>query len=109
MIDEELKRLNEEEIQSEQEYIDYNILQPQDITEMCDYDSKEFNKGYKYGSYYAGIIYALRNALMDNENIMNFILNIDTIALNQKLNTETTKSNVEIAKNQQVQIQNQQL
>lgn len=72
-------------------------------------DKKEYEKGIKEISKTLAIINALKSFGMDNDNIMTYILNSETMAYNERLNKDNNKSNIEIAKAQKMVVENSQL
>lgn len=72
-------------------------------------DEKEFKKGMKDASKLCGYITALKNVGLDNENILNYLLNSDTIDHNIKIAKMNNETQVKISEKQQVIMDKNQL
>lgn len=69
-----------------------------------DYDQDEFTKGIKNGSYVAGLITALKNTGLTFEQCMDYVLNEQTIKFNLEVTKMNTEMNIEMSKNQAIQV-----
>lgn len=72
-------------------------------------DSKEFEKGIKSVSEICGQYSALRSVGVDNNSAIDIIMNIMNVEYNKETNKQTCENNLEVAKEQSVNIQAQQL
>lgn len=81
-------------------------------TEECQgasLDVKEFTKGIVDVSRICGKFSALKSVGMTNAEAIDIIVNQDNVEFNLKLNSDTGKANVEVAKAQSLQISQNQI
>lgn len=74
-----------------------------------DYNQEEFQRGIKDSSYLAGQITALLNAGVSEGFVLDFLLNQATIDHNIKAAEVNKEMNIEIAKNQRITVEKNEL
>jgi hypothetical protein len=80
---------------------DIDKLPPIEIG-LGDYDVEEFTRGIEETSYVAGKITALFNAGMSEASILDYLLTTETIKHNYETAKINKEMNIEIAKNQKL-------
>jgi hypothetical protein len=71
---------------------------------MEDYDQDEFNRGIKDASYISGFFSACKNSGMYSADIISILLNRETIDHNINTANINKEMNIEMSKNQSIQI-----
>jgi hypothetical protein len=72
--------------------------------EMSDYDQDEFTRGIKDASYISGFFSACKNSGMYSADIISILLNRETIEHNLKTANINKEMNIEMSKNQSIQV-----
>lgn len=73
------------------------------------FDEKEFQRGIDETSYVVGVITALFNAGLSESSVMDFIINKENINYNKEANIVNRDMNIEIAKNQKIAVEKNEL
>lgn len=76
---------------------------------MEDFDMVEFQKGVHETSYLAGVITALFNSGVSENFVLDYLLNKETIKHNLETARINSSMNIEMAKNQRLQIEKNEL
>jgi hypothetical protein len=73
------------------------------------YDTDEFFKGISETSYLAGVITAILNTGVSESFILDYLMNKDSIAHSIKVSEINKEMNIEIAKNQKLTVEKNEL
>lgn len=72
------------------------------LEEIIEFDSTEFEKGLKEGSRVAGFITALLNAGLTNQQALDYIMNREVIASNARTSDLNSKTQLKMAELQSI-------
>lgn len=103
---EEIMEIDAEQLQGLMEGSDK--LPPIEI-EMEDYKQDEFQRGIDDMSYLSGQIVALMNTGMSEQNVLDYLLNRESIKHNIEVAIINKNMNVEMSKNQRLQVEKNEL
>ncbi|WP_310877150.1 hypothetical protein [Priestia megaterium] len=109
MAEEKQEQVVEFDTEQLQELMNVSEQLPPIEIQMEDYDQDEFHRGIKDSSYLAGQITALLNAGVSEGFVLDFLLNQATIDHNIRAAEINKEMNIEIAKNQRITVEKNEL
>lgn len=92
-----------------QEFMEVSDKLPLIEINLEDYDMDEFQRGISDASYVSGYIVALLNTGLSEAAVMDFLLNQETIKHNLETARINKEMNIEMSKNQRIQVEKNEL
>lgn len=108
-LEQNIKEMSMEELQELINQEPQEEMLPVIGMEFEDFHQEEFRRGIKDASWIAGFYTTCKNAGMYGSDIVNILINRETIAHNLEANEITSKMNIEISKNQAINLEKNQL
>jgi hypothetical protein len=84
-------------------------MSTENLAESIEFDKDEFNKGLKATSFDCGVYTALVNSGVSADNAITYIFTLKNIDMNVKLAEINAKCSVDVAKNQSIMFEKNQL